>query len=159
MSARSIPAILLALSPLPAQALCIHGGVDNARTTIAQEFAESRWVVRARVEAAEDHYSDESENWTLYRLRVVRSFKGDLPRRFTFFTPRNSGGFYMDRAWAGHDIGGEYLLFLTPFPAGPDDPAVARTATFVNYTCGQSRAWTEVSAADRRLLRRLASVR
>lgn len=126
-----------------------------------QEFRDSRWVVRARVTSADDHWSDEEESWTLYRLTVVQSFKGKLPRHFTFFTERNSGGFYMDRPWValpkGHDIGGEYLLFLNPLPHYRGRPAVSAGATFVNYSCGQSRPWSEVSGSSRRLLERLAT--
>ncbi|MEA3015504.1 MAG: hypothetical protein QOI38_226, partial [Sphingomonadales bacterium] len=127
-------------------------------TTLEQEFAESRWVVLARVESALDHRPDDGAAWTLYRLRVLRTYKGRLPARFGFFTDRNTGGFYMDRPWEGHDIGGDYLLFLNPRTRGGDPPA-ARGATFVNYTCSRSRPWAEVPATDRALLDRLSEAR
>jgi hypothetical protein len=153
---RSLAALLLPFAPGPAYALCIHNGELYANTTLPQEFAESRWVVRARVERVQDHFPNVGAAWTLYRLRVVEAYKGEPSARFTFFTDRNSGGFYMDRAGSGHDLGGEYLLFLNPLSARANDPPAARGATFVNYNCGQSRPWTEVSATDRTTLLRLS---
>jgi hypothetical protein len=106
-----------------AEALCIYKGVNNARTTIRQEYADASWVVRARVLSAtngvvEAGKLDAGSPWTLYHLQVVHSYKGKPPQRIAFFTMRNSGGFYMDRPWVplprGHDLGGEYLLFLNP---------------------------------------------
>jgi len=159
-------AALLLAPAASAEALCIYKGVDNARTSLRQEFADSRWVVRARVLSAtngvvEAGKPDVGMPWTIYRLQVVRSYRGGPPQRITFFTMRNSGGFYMDRPWVplprGHDIGGEYLLFLNPIPLHRDQPRDERGAAFVNYSCGQSRAWSEVSAASRRLLASLAT--
>lgn len=149
----------------PAAALCSYNGVDNARTTVAQEFADSRWVVRARVLSGKDGTveqgkPDEGMGWTLYRFAVVETFKGSPPERIRFFTERNSGGFYMDRAWVplpkGHDIGGEYLLFLNPIDSYLGRPEAAAGATFVNYSCGQSGVWSSVPRSSRRLLMRLA---
>lgn len=157
--------MLLASLAGRAESLCIYRGADNVRTTVRQEFADSRWVVRARVVAARNGEAaaggeEAGERWTLYRLRVLRAYKGRVPRSITFFTTRDSGGFYMDRPWvrlpAGHDIGGDYLLFLNPIPFYRGRPAAARGATFVNYNCGQSRRWSEVPAADRRLLETLS---
>ena len=141
----------------PARALCIYHGVDNARTTLAQEFRDSRWVVRAHVMSADYHWSDEDESWTLYRLKVVQSYKGKLSNRSTFFTGRNSGGFYMDKD-SGPDLDGDYLLFLVRLPR-PSDPPAASKALWVNYNCGQSKPWAEVSKNDLRQLRSLAARR
>ena len=81
----------------------------------------------------------------------------------TFFTYRDSGGFYMDRPWMdlpkGHDIGGEYLLFLQPSEYLTPDPPEAKGTVFVNYNCGQSKAWNEVSPADRARLDALSFAR
>jgi hypothetical protein len=157
-------ALLMALAA-PADALCIYNGIDNARTTMRQEYADSRWVVHARVISATDGvveagYADAGSSWTLYRLQVVHAYKGRVPQRISFFTARDSGGFYMDRSWVplpkGHDIGGEYLLFLNPIRPYPDQPMEARGATFVNYNCGQSRAWREVPIASRQSLASLS---
>ena len=152
---------LIAVAPAPAKALCIYRGVDNARTSLEQEFRDSRWVVRARVVSAQSHWpsdddESESEPWTLYRLEVVQSYKGVLPRRFTFFTGRHSGGFYMDRDGGAPDVGGEYLLFLVRYPRSRTDPPAARRALWVNYSCGQSRPWREVTGDERRRLLGLA---
>lgn len=156
---------LAAMCASPASALCSYKGVDDARTTVAQEFADARWVVRARVISATDGTveqgkPDEGMTYTRYRLEVVRAFKGRPPHRFGFFTERNSGGFYMDRDWVplprGHDLGGEYLLFLNPIPVFTGRPTAAVGAAFVNYSCGQSRAWSSVSRPSQELLNRLS---
>lgn len=157
MKGVSIVTAMAVCSASPAaHALCSYNGVDNAKTTIAQEFGDSRWVVRAKVLAASDHFSDEEDSWTLYRIEVLRVYKGHPPKHLLFFTFRNSGGFYMDRAWvrlpAGHDIGGEYLLFLNPWPHRNDLPAQAKNAVFVNYSCGLSAQWAKVTLTDRERL-------
>ena len=143
----------------PAHGLCIYHGVDNAKTTLEQEFRDSRWVVRAKVLSAKDRWLDEGDSWTIYELEVLHDYKGKPPKRLRFFTYRDSGGFYMDRPWvdlpAGHDVGGEYLLFLDRFPAQHAAPRAAKGAVFVNYNCGVSARWPEVRQSDRRLLAKL----
>jgi hypothetical protein len=159
MFSRLLAAATLALmATSQAEALCIYHGLDNAKTTLTQEFRDSRWVVRAHVVSADYHWSDEDESWTLYRLRVVQSFKGNMPKRFTFFTERNSGGFYMDGKDATPDLDGDYLLFLVRWPR-PSDPPAARGALWVNYNCGQSRPWAQVSRAESARLSLLSSGR
>src|SRR3954453_12459418 len=111
MSSRALIAAVALIVGGPANALCSYHSVHDARTTLEQEFRDSRWVVRAHVTSADYHWSDEDESWTLYRLKVVHSFKGKLPNRFTFFSERNSGGFYMDGNDATPDMDGDYLLF------------------------------------------------
>ena len=122
--------------------------MDNAKTTIAQEFTDSRWVVRAHVVSVDYHWSDEDESWALYRLKIVKSYKGQLRTRFTFFTERNSGGFYMDGDGGGPDLDRDYLLFLTPRPFPRSDPPAAKGALWINYNCGQSKVWSEVTASE-----------
>jgi hypothetical protein len=51
-----------------------------------------------------------------------------------------------------HDIGGEYLLFLNPKVRWAYEPAVVTGAVFVNYSCGVSKPWGEVTEADKRSL-------
>jgi hypothetical protein len=160
MRRRALIAVgMAALGTSPAEGLCIYHGVDNAKTTVEQEFRDSRWVVRAHVVSADYHWSDEDESWTLYRLRVVTSFKGRLPNRFMFFTTRDSGGFYLDGPNAVPDVDGDYLLFLTPVTYPHSLPPAARGALDVNYNCGQSKAWRQVSAGEARRLRSLSSSR
>lgn len=65
----------------------------------------------------------------------------------------------MDQPGGLPDLAGEYLLFLEPYPAGADLPPAARGAVFVNYNCGQSKEWTQVSPAERRELETLAGRR
>ena len=111
-------------------------------------------MVRVRVTAANTHWSDylgAEEPWTTYHLRVLTSFKGDLPASIEFFTYRDSGGFYLDKG-VNADLGGEHLLFLNPASQDLDVPAAARSAIEVNYSCGQSREWAKVSHADRNKL-------
>jgi len=149
----------------PAAALCSYNGLDDARTTMAQEFADSRWVVHARVVNAKDGFvergkPDTGMGYTVYTLSVLHSYKGHPSRRIRFFTKRNSGGFYMDRSWVplpkGHYIGGEYLLFLNPISSHRGQPSAEVNAVFVNYACGQSREWAKVSAHSRKDLELLS---
>jgi hypothetical protein len=140
---------------VPASALCIYHGVDNARTTIQQEFKDARWVVRAHLVSADDHWEDKGNSWSRYRLKVVETFKGSLPPDFTFFTERDSGGFYMEFGTSA-DRKGDYLLFLVPRAFRRGDPAAARGALWVNYSCGQSKAWAKVTQAQLQTLRSLA---
>jgi hypothetical protein len=155
MFSRALIAAVALIAAWPAYAICIYHGVDNAKTTLDQEFRDSRWVIRARVTSADDHWADEGESWTLYHLKVVHGFKGKLLKSFTFFTERNSGGFYMDGKDANPDLGGDYLLFLVPLPHSTVPPA-ARGALWVNYNCGQSKPWSEASNAEIRRLRSLS---
>jgi len=109
------------------------------KTTLAQEFADARWVVRAKVMAADDHWSDEDESWTIYHLQVSTAFKGMPPPRIEMFTYRNSGGFYLDKAMNAN-LGGEYLLFLNPISSEEGLPSAARGIAEVNYACGPIEA-------------------
>jgi hypothetical protein len=58
----------------------------------------------------------------------------------------------MDKPWvrlpAGHDVGGEYLLFLNPVKLFGYEPKVAKGAVFVNYSCGVSGLWKDVPEAS-----------
>lgn len=152
-------AAILSLTAAPAaQALCVYRGELYARTTMQQEFADAPVVVTARlISAVSGGPTDEIDPWTVYRLEVVTTFKGDPPREITVFTERNSGGFYMDRGGEGPDIGQEYLLFLQPLDDARNRPVAARGAWRANYSCGQSRPWREVDAAARDTLRGLTS--
>lgn len=148
MVRKLICATLLLAGSEPASALCIYHGVDNAKTSIAREFRDSKWVVRAHVVSADYHWSDEDESWTFYRLKVIKSYKGKLRPRFTFFTERNSGGFYMDGPGGVPDLDRDYLLFLIPDGSPKGHQAFAKSALSVNYNCGQSKVWNEVTAHD-----------
>jgi hypothetical protein len=145
-------AILFAASamlilPGPAFALCSYRGELYAQTTLDQEYHDAPFVVRARVLSASDWQGAE-ERGTVYQLEVIQYFKGSLPQMFLFSTERNSGGFYLDRG-TKPDIGGEYLLFLTHGPWTTSKPAPRASAVEINYSCGQSRRWDEVSQHDR----------
>jgi hypothetical protein len=164
----SIWAILIGTASTPCHALCSYNNVLYAKTTIRQEFADSRWVVRAKVISARDGFvergkPDAGAPYTTYTLHLVKAYKGQPPSQFTFYTQRNSGGFYMDRPWVplqqSHDVGGEYLLFLNPNKAYPGQPKAERGTVFVNYSCGQSREWSDVTGQEQRLLSSLAGNR
>lgn len=150
-----ISAIAAGLTVTSANALCIYHGKTYARTTVAQEFADSQWVVRVKVVAAADHRSDEDDPWTIYTLQVLTAFKGKPPLHIELFTYRNSGGFYLDKGTAD-DLGGEYLLFLNPINSKDAVPAQARGATEVNYSCGQSKPWKSLSGYERQELMTLS---
>jgi hypothetical protein len=134
-----------------AHALCINKGKMYAKTTIPQEFFDSKWVVKVKVVAADNHWSDVDDSWTLYHLQVVTTFKGAPPSSVELFTYRDSGGFYLDKG-TNADLDGEYLLFLDPIDKAEKVPYAARSATEVNYSCGQSKLWREVSSADQKRL-------
>jgi hypothetical protein len=137
-----------------AEALCSYNGVLYAKTTLSQEFRDSKWVVRARLIAADDHLSDEDESWTLYHIQTIQSFKGKAPKRLDVFTYRDSGGFYLDKGMST-DLGGEYLLFLDP--ATRTMPKAIAGAFQVNYSCGQSKPWSEVTEEQKGLLARVSA--
>jgi hypothetical protein len=137
---------LTAGSTSAAHALCIYKGEMYAKTTIDREFADSRFVVRAKLMSADQHWSDEGESWAVYHVKVVTAFKGQPPRRLSVYTERNSGGFYLETE-KGPDLSEDYLLFLTP-PSGAPLPKAARGAMEVNYSCGQSKPWRAVTKRD-----------
>ena len=143
-------AALLLGAAAPAHALCSYNGVDNAKTTIREEFHDSKWVVDVLLIAADNHWSDEDESWTLYHVKTLRSFKGKAPPRLDVFTYRDSGGFYLDKGMS-NDLEGEYLLFLSP--ATQKLPRVAHGALEVNYPCGQSGPWAKLSRGQLDALR------
>jgi len=145
LCAITIGSALASVAQAPAQALCFYAGQFNAHTTIAQEYKDSRWVVRAKVLAGDNHW-EEGQSWTIYRVRVLDAFKGSQPSVVRVFTYRDSGGFYMDRGLVP-DLGGEYLLFLVP--ATQRLPASARGFTEVNYSCGQSKAWGDATPTEK----------
>lgn len=152
----------MALSaPSPSQALCIYKGELYATTTIAQEYADSRWVVRARVTAQTDSWADagpeyDEAPWTTYRIEVVEVFKGDAPHEMTVFTERDSGGFYLEPPRGRFDPNVQYLLFLNPTDVRTDHPPEARGTARVNYNCGHSRPWLDVPLTDLSALLALA---
>lgn len=146
-----VAAIAVSLSVPSADAVCIYHGKLYAKTTLVQEFSDSQWVVRVRVAAADSHWSDDDDSWTIYHLQVLTVFKGKPPSRIDMFTYRDSGGFFLDKGMA-NDLGGEYLLFLDPVSHKQDAPAAARDATEVNYSCGQSKAWNSLSGSERHKL-------
>lgn len=168
-----------------ADAFCSYGGKDYARTTIAQEFRDSRYVAEVKVLSGTAAWADESDNrfrarWgsegnvVSFSFQVLRSYKGAPPTVLRYFSPRNSGGFYFERSWrrvapAGTpdsfyvgsdlaaDVGARYLVFLNPITRHPGMGSAERGATFVNYACGQSKPWREVTGPERALLARLAA--
>lgn len=151
--------IALLFSSVPAQAFCQYQGTLYAKTTLEQEYRDARWVVRARVvrEQAYDSEACHDCPGRLYNLEVVHRYKGDIAQKFSFYTQQNSGGFYLDQ---GADaIGSEWLLFLNPGPWGVNDPPAARSAAWINYSCGQSKKWNAVDSRQRAELMRLASSR
>lgn len=162
MSTFRLAGVLLVLSaatscPL-ASALCIYKDKMNAKTTVNEEFRDSKWVIKARVVDADYHWSDDNPSWTLYRLAVVKSFKDQPPDQLTMFTFRDSGGFFLDKGMSP-DLGGEYLLFLAPISINSDVPKLAYHSTEVNYSCGQSKPWAEVSPSEKEELFKLARLR
>lgn len=148
----AVVGLVIALAGTRADAFCFYNGKLYAKTTVRQEFRDAKWVVRAKVLRAHD---DPDRPFTTYALSVVKSYKGSPPKPLTFFTMRDSGGFYLDTD-AGHDIGGEYLLFLQPNVRHKGDPHGIVGTVSANYNCGQSKPWREVARSELRELRRLS---
>lgn len=149
---------VLTLAPLSqAKAVCAYRGELYAKTTIAQEVADSRWVMRARVIGQTDSWRDPRRErdtpWTTYRIEVLEAFKGSPPPTMTVFTWRDSGGFYLEPDDASpSDPGTEYLLFLNPTTQFVEAPPEAAGTAMINYSCGQSKLWTLLAREDRRVL-------
>lgn len=147
-------AAILALSSIgfatSAQALCTYKGELYAQTTIEQEFNDAKLVVKATVLACRDKtFSDEDETDGVFcSVRIEKTFKGRSKKSLSYFSARNSGGFYLD-------IGDEYLLFLDP-AAATDWAKFAPNSVVVNYNCGQSQAWSKVSSRDKDRLNALS---
>jgi hypothetical protein len=140
----------------PAQALC-------SGESMAREFWEADRIVRARLVSQIQAWSDEPSaayraQWgdgayaSLYEFRVSEGFNGTRGGMARLFQEHNSGQFPID-------IDKDYLLFLHNIEPSPGMPAIARGATYVRYTCGQSKPWDEVHAPDLAELRRLAGKR
>jgi hypothetical protein len=155
----SIGSIATLATATPADALCFYRAADlyagraRSYTTLAQEFRDSRWVVRARVVSARD-YSNDDSSWVLYTVRVSDRFKGPARATMRVFTYRDSGGFYLDQAPVSRGGAPDYLLFLNP--ATQDLPIGVARAVEVNFSCGQSRPWRDVTRADLARLHLLA---
>ena len=146
-----IGSIAALLAAAPANALCFYTKADfyagkaRSYTSIPQEFRDSRWVVRARVINARYHSTD-SDSWTLYTVRVLDRFKGRSTHAMRVFTYRDSGGFYLDKGPSSPDRANDYLLFLNP--ATQVLPRGMRNVVQVNFSCGQSRPWKELTRTD-----------
>ncbi|MDE2435106.1 MAG: hypothetical protein KGM49_02485 [Sphingomonadales bacterium] len=137
-----------------ARAFCAYHRQMYAKTTLAQEFRDSKWIARATVISAKSWRG--KHDWgTTYNLKRVVIYKGQLPQTFALSTERNSGGFYLDMGMKP-DIGGEYLLFLIPDSSPAEHPAAVRKSLWINYSCGQSRSWSEVSGGQRAQLIQLS---
>jgi len=143
MKSSLLAAAALLVSAAPAHALCVYRGDLYGQSTLQGELEESLRVVKATVidERLMQPWGEDGEAGSLYTLRVEQTFKGNTARTITYFTERNSGGFYLDK-------GETYLLFLTPSHRPLWRPHVG-DAYGINYSCGQSRPWAEVPAADR----------
>ena len=148
--------ILLALiagHALKANALFIYQGKLYAKSTFEQEFRDSTLVVEAKVISSRDTFEDD-EPGVIYRINIERWFKGKTPAVIEDFSARDSGGFYLN-------VGTDYLLFLNPISdeeaaANPSWRKVAPDAMMVNYNCGQSRPWAQVTPKDRQKLAALS---
>jgi len=148
--------VIAAVAPLlatPAHALCIYDGAMYAKTSLAQEFNDAKWVVKAKVEAGDYHWANYGPSWTIYTVRVLSRFKGPPVATFRLFTYRDSGGFYLDNG-TDPDLDSDYLLFLDP--ATQTLPHGVTNVVQVNYACGQSKRWSDLTPADRGTIARLA---
>ncbi len=74
--------------------------------------------------------------------------QGQAANALHLFTERNSGGFYMDGAGGVPDLDRDYLLFLASDGWSKAGRPFAKDALWVNYNCGQSKVWNEVTARE-----------
>jgi hypothetical protein len=143
-----------------AQALCIYRGELHGKSTITGEFRESSLVIKGTAVETHDIQPvdpDRSplDSYAIARIRVDKVFKGVAGREVLLISERNSGGFYVDP-------GVQYLLFFNPperpgWSKGYDPAAIAKLQLLprprlINFSCGQSAPWGEVSAAKRKVL-------
>lgn len=144
-----------------ADALCMYDGKHFIRskredgeiglyatTTLTDEFLDSALVIRGFVISTQDHSTPDA--YSIYRIRVDQVFKGKSLGEVLDFTEHDSAGFYLD-------TGKEYLLFLNPMTKDDDARKIAPGAMRVNYSCGQSQPWANLSAKDRIALHSLAA--
>lgn len=136
----------------PALALC-------SQATLNEDYRQADIVVRAIV-TAETLVADEEPDssylsrWgsfspvSLHRLRVIDVFKGRPGPTINLFQEVNSGRFAVG-------LDEEVLLFLSYHRPDAARPSEARGAMFVRHTCGQSKAWNTVTAAEIARLRAL----
>jgi hypothetical protein len=138
-------AALLSFAPY-ANALCIYKDQMYAKTTLEQEFSDSSLVVRGNIISSQNIVpSDpEAELGVRYKVRIDQIYKGKSPTIFDYYSERNSGGFYPG-------VGKKFLLFLNPASSTVITEESAGTMV-INYNCGQSRDWKDVSVGDRKKL-------
>jgi hypothetical protein len=131
-----------------AYALCAYGDVLDATTSLDREFRDATLVVKGDVLSSQEitmpDGEDDVDYGVLYKIRIDHVFKGKAREALAYFSHRDSGGFYLQ-------VGREYLLFLNPLSES-DWAKSASGAMVVNYNCGQSRQWAEVSLTDRKRL-------
>jgi hypothetical protein len=140
----------------PAYAVC-------TTASLKQDYHQADLVVRAVV-TAETRVADDEPNaafkarWgsyspvTLHKLRIVETFKGEPRSSVNLFETVDSGRF-------GVDLGEEYLLFFSYYPSTKAMPSIARGATFIRHTCGQSKRWKTIAFSEARRLRVLERAR
>jgi hypothetical protein len=147
MRAAIIFAGTLAAAPA-AQAVPAHTACPrDPAVAVARSFRASRWVVRARLTAADDHWAGAGDSWTLFHTRTLRPYKGRPPARMDILTHGDDAGTWLDRGSLS-GLGQDYLLFLRPAPRG----APIEGAAQVSDRCGASKPWSWVSNEEARSL-------
>jgi hypothetical protein len=129
----------------PSRAAC-----PPASVAVARAFHISRWVVHARLIAADDHWAGPEDSWTLFHAQILHAYKGRPPPQLAILTHGDDAGLWLDRGSLGN-VGQDYLLFLRA--AAPGSPVAG--AAEVSDRCGQSKPWAlvprnEVSALEGR---------
>lgn len=146
--------LLLIVQAVPAWALCTTASPE-------QDRREADVVVRVLVVAETVVADDEPSQsfiarWgryspmALHRLRVIEVFKGRPGPSISLLEEVSSGRY-------GVDLGKEYLLYLTYYRSEPGQGTAAKGAMYVKHTCGQSKPWNEVKAAELVTLRKPAA--
>lgn len=127
----------------PVQAVCPR----SSAVAVVRAFHLSRWVVRARLTGADDHWGGAGESWTMLHAEILEAYKGHPPPRLDVLTHGDDAGVWLDRG-SLRDVGQEYLLFLRPAPDAP-----IHGAAQVSDPCGKSEPWIRVSHEEARSLK------
>jgi len=142
-----IVALGLPAAAASARAIDRPGCPHAPSVAVARAYHDSTWVVRARLTAADDHWSGAGESWTLIHTQTLHAFKGRPQAKLDVLTRGDDADPWLRGGSLG-GLGQEYLLFLRPAPQGAPIEGLA----MVSDGCGASKPWSHVSHEELRSL-------
>jgi hypothetical protein len=138
-------ALPLALHGAHAACLGLSGtDIVPRHPSIAAEYASAPWVFIGRTAASRDVPSPDDPgfyDWTIYKVEVVKVFKGKPPRYVQLLSENTSARFPMDP-------GKEYLVFVSHSPMVEKAGKEKLPREYVD-NCGNSGAIEEAGATIR----------